>query len=440
MDYTKLFDMLSMKNVNHYYDSYMETQWFKSSDLAYLQSKKLFNLMDHCYAHVPFYRKAMLEKGLIPTDFNGISVLSEMPIIDKETIKSNYNDFIPIHISSIKGVKHGQTGGTTGSMLLKRNDANSRSSVWGAFKRFENWMGYSSKDKALILMGGHVIQKKNISYYRGLVKKNIVNILKNQIAINPYNTDSKTLNQIISILLNNNIGLIRGYSQYLFNVCQKMQMRNIKVNVPLVTTTAEPLMLEQRKIFKEILGAESFDQYGCGEIGGVAFECSEHEGMHITEERVIVEQTNNHDLIMTDLDNYAMPFVRYYNADQAVISNERCGCGREHRLIKQVMGRTCDYVVGMNDEYLHWAYFWHLIFDSGISKKRDLSKFQIEQESQNKIIFKYIAKQLDKDEEKLLTDSIQSKLGNVEVVFSQEHDIPNTATGKYRPVINNLLR
>jgi phenylacetate-CoA ligase len=219
-----------------------------------------------------------------------------------------------------------------------------------------------------------------------------------------------------------------------------MQMRNIKVNVPLVTTTAEPLMLEQRKIFKEILGAESFDQYGCGEIGGVAFECSEHEGMHITEERVIVEQTNNHDLIMTDLDNYAMPFVRYYNADQAVISNERCGCGREHRLIKQVMGRTCDYVVGMNDEYLHWAYFWHLIFDSGVSKKRDLSKFQIEQESQNKIIFKYIAKQLDKDEEKLLTDSIQSKLGNVEVVFSQEHDIPNTATGKYRPVINNLLR
>jgi phenylacetate-CoA ligase len=381
----------------------------------------------------------MKDKGIIPTDFNSLSMLDMFPMITKETIKNNYQDFIPKNIKKIRGIKTSQTGGTTGSILIKRNDASTRSSIWGAYRRFENWMSYYPGEKALILMGGHVIHHHNL---KDIVKSSTVRFhkyLKHQVSINPYGTDPSVLESIINILKKNDVKLIRGYGQYLYNLCQVIQNMGVQCKVPLITTTAEPLMPEHRRLFKEVLGADAFDQYGCGEIGGIAFECEKHEGMHITEERVIVEQNMNNDLIVTDLDNYAMPFIRYYNADQALISLDKCSCGREHRLIKQVMGRTCDYVLGVNGQYLHWAYFWHLVFDSGISKKRDLKKFQIVQESQDTLIFKYVAEPLDLNETKVMSDNIKSRLGDMEIRFDRESDIPNTESGKYRPVINKLI-
>jgi len=439
MDFTILFDVLTGKQVQKYYKDYMESQWFSRSELLEIQQHKLQNLMNHCYENVPYYQKVMKAKGLIPSDFSSLDTLGELPILTKEVIKSQYNDFTPLNLAKIQGVKSGQTGGTTGSILIKRNDAHTRSSSWGAFKRFEDWMGFKAGDKALILMGGHVIHSQDIKYIRSIVSSRLKHVLNNQIVFNPYSTDNNTTNRIIASLIKTDIKLIRGYSQYLYNLCQVMQRRGIRCHVPAITTTAEPLMTQHRDMFREVLGAEAYDQYGCGEIGGIAFECPQHEGLHITEERVIVEQNENNDLIVTDLDNYAMPFIRYYNADQAVIKQKKCSCGREHRLIEKVMGRTCDYVLGKKGEFLHWAYFWHLVFDSGIADKRDLSKFQIVQESQDQIIFRYVADSLSSEEIHTLTGNIQSRLGKVEVCFVQESDIPNTATGKYRPVVNKLI-
>jgi phenylacetate-coenzyme A ligase PaaK-like adenylate-forming protein len=59
-------------------------------------------------------------------------------LLTKEIIQENYDDFTPLNISQIKGVKTSQTGGTTGNILLKRNDASSRSSAWGSYKRYED--------------------------------------------------------------------------------------------------------------------------------------------------------------------------------------------------------------------------------------------------------------------------------------------------------------
>lgn len=247
------------------------------------------------------------------------------------------------------------------------------------------------------------------------------------------------MNKIISTLIKQDIKLIRGYPQYLYNLCCIMEKRGISCKVPIIMTTAEPLLEEHRKLFKKVLGSESYDQYGCGEIEGIAFECSCHEGLHITEENVIVETDENNNLICTDLNNYSMPFIRYYNADQLIIKPEKCSCGRAHRLIGKILGRDCDYIIGLNGEYLHWAYFWHLIFDSNIAERRDLRKFQVIQNSRDNIEFHYVADELSSDEKNILEDNIRNRIGNVNIEFIQEKDIPNSKSGKYRPVINNLI-
>jgi hypothetical protein len=96
-------------------------------------------------------------------------------------------------------------------------------------------------------------------------------------------------------------------------------------------------------------------------------------------------------------------------------------------------------VVGVNGQFLHWAYFWHLIFDSNIAAKRNLRKFQIVQNSNSSIIMRLVAETLSLDEENFLVSDIRNRLGDMNIRISYEPEIENTKTGKYRPVINELL-
>ncbi len=435
MNVTQITDILTGKNVSEYYRLFRETQWYDEGQMKAFQLEKLKKLIMHSYNHVPFYRNIMKQQGILPEDVRSIDILKEFPIITKDIIREQFNDFMPDNIKEIKGSKTSQTGGTTGGILYARNDANTRSSIWAAFKRFEDWMGIKPRDRALILMGGHVIGK----HWKDRLKKTVNLYLRNCVAFSPYDTTDANINNIIRALKNNQFELIRSYSQFLFSLAKRLQDENLAFDVRAITTTAEPLMPEHRALFESVFHAEIFDQYGFGEIGGVAFECSNHNGMHITEERVIVELNENNEVIVTDLDNFSLPFIRYWNADQAIISDETCSCGRKSKLIKKIMGRNCDYIIGLNGEFLHWAYFWHLLFDSEVAEKRNLKKFQIIQPAKDRLKIRMIANPLTEDEKYLLVSNIQSRAGMLNIDFSFENEIENAASGKYRAVINHLL-
>lgn len=436
MDITKLTDILTGKNIAGYYKEYSKTQWYSDEQMQAYQLIKLQKLVSHCYYNVPYYTKIMDERGITPNDVISLDFVKSFPLLTKEIIKANYQDFIPKNLGSIQGVKTSQTGGTTGNILFKRNDANTRSSIWASFKRFtEEWMNIAESNKKLILMGGHVMG----SSLKEKVKKKAISILSNSVSFSPYDTSEQNTENIIRALQENSFEQIRSYSQFLYQFSLKLKQKGLKFNVKAITTTAEPLMPEHRKLFKEIFNAEIFDQYGCGEIGGIAYECNHHKGLHITEERVLVEVNEHNELIVTDLDNYAMPFIRYWNADQAILSNKKCSCGRQSQLIEQIMGRTCDYIVGVNGEILHWAYFWHLFFDSKVADKRNLRKFQVVQRTKNELFIRIVADLLTDEEKQILIENIQNRLGPIQITFSFENDIENSASGKYRPVINNLL-
>jgi len=435
MNATKILDFLTRKNVTEYYSLYKETQWYDTEAMKLFQLGKLKRLVKHCYDNVPFYRKYMTDLGLTATDIKSLEQLNLFPIITKEIIQQNYKSFIPDNIKQIKGVKTSPTGGTTGNPLFKRNDANTRSSVWGSYKRYEDWMGYLNTDKTLVLMGGQI---KNNRLRDRVISKSI-NILENSISVDIYNTSNETINKIISLLFKNNFSYIRSYPQFLFSVAQKLEQKGLSFKLKSISLTAEPVMPAHRHLFKKIFNSEIFDQYGCGEIGGIAYECDRHEGLHIAEERVIIETNKFNELIITDLDNYAMPFIRYWNADQAEISENCCSCGRQSKLIKKIIGRTCDYVVGINGQFLHPSYFWALFYDSNIAINRRLRKFQIVQNSETNLLIRLVADPLSDEEKEYFISDIKNRIGDMTIEFSYELEIENTKTGKYRAVINKLL-
>jgi len=432
---TLLTDKLSGKNTVEFYKLYSETQWYSHQQIIDFQLKKLRLLLNHCYLNVPFYRNIIENEKIDLNRIDDLDVLSVFPIITKQTILNNYNDFIPDNIEELPGVKTSQTGGTTGQILFKRTDANLRSSAWGANKRFFDWMEIGESDVKLKLMGGH-ISKPSL---KNKLKERINDKLFNEFSFDPYDNSESNFKQIRQVLRKKPICLIRGYSQHLFTLAKQFEERNDNFNVKAIMTTAEPLMPEHRMLFKKVFNAESFDQYGSGEIGAIAFECASHEGLHITDERVVVETDADNNLIFTDLDNFAMPYIRYRNDDQAIISDKPCSCGRKSKLIKQVLGRTCDYIIGINGKTLHWAYFWHLMFDTEIAYKRNIIKFQIHQANAETIHFRTVGGKLTDEDQAVIRNYMFDKLGKMSIEFINEPDIENAKSGKYRPVVNDLL-
>lgn len=435
MDYQVLMDFFTGKRVHAHYKLYSQTQWYSADEMQRYQLDKLKKLLNHCYCNVPYYTKIMKDLGVKPKEITSLSVLNSFPILTKEIIKENYTQFIPLNQSSISGIRSGQTGGTTGNILNKRNDANTRSSVWGSYKRFYDWMGISPSDMVLTYWGGHVIQHG----LKEKLNKFLSNKLKHTVPFDAYDTRPEVLDMIAKHLKSGKIKLVRSYPQALYTLALRLRDRGERFAVKAIMTTSEPIMPQHRELFKEVFGCESFDQYGCGEIGGIAYECAEHKGLHVTEERVYLETNENNDLLITDLDNYVMPYIRYWNADQAEFSEELCSCGRKSRLISKVMGRTCDYLVGINGQVLHWAYFWHLLFDTNIAINRNLVKFQIIQKEADRIVFRTVSDPLSTIDKETLVEMIKGKMGDMQVEFIQEAEIENSPSGKYRPVINELL-
>ena len=433
MNSTKISDLLTGKSVWNHYLALRESQWFSMDDLNAIKLDKFKKLVTHCYDNVPFYQKHMKAIGIVPSDIVDLDQLSNFPIITKEDIKEHYLDFTPLNLKQIKGVKTGQTGGTTGSILLKRNDAATRSSGWASYKRFEDWMGRDPHDKMLLYWGG--VAKGN---YRERIVNSISGLLNKTVTFSPENLTATQARLIVQAISKLDIKYLRTYSQAAFELAKSISDLGFRPQLRGVTTTAEPIQIEHRDLIREVFGCEVFDQYGCGEIGGVAFECEHHKGLHITEERVIVETWQGNELLLTDLDNYSMPFIRYSNADEAEFSDVECTCGRKSRLLKSIMGRTSDYLYLYNGKKVHWGLFLHLLFDTGVAKNRNMKKFQIRQDSPNTLVFRMISDPLTAIDKGKIVDYITSNLGDLSIIFIQENEIENAPSGKYRPVVRNF--
>lgn len=121
---------------------------------------------------------------------------------------------------------------------------------------------------------------------------------------------------------------------------------------------AEPHTEEQRRRIEAMFGVKAYNSFGLSEMNGpgVAFECTEQNGLHIWEDAYIVEivdpQTleplpdgERGELVMTTLDRQAMPVIRYRTRDLTRILPGPCPCGRTHRRIDQITGRSDDMFI-----------------------------------------------------------------------------------------------
>jgi phenylacetate-CoA ligase len=209
-----------------------------------------------------------------------------------------------------------------------------------------------------------------------------------------------------------------------------------------IVTNAEVLYDAQRAKARRLLGCDVFDWYGLAEHAAAAAECEQH-GYHVPEEVVAVEIVSGAgeppvgepgDIIGTSLENYAQPFIRYRTGDYASWREGPCPCGRSHRMLKEIGGRTQDVITTPDGicTFRHGA-----LALEGIP---GLEAVQIEQCEVRRFVVRAVAPRGLSDEAKRgVAASVVRALGfEASVSVVEVREIPRTERGKHQLVVSRV--
>jgi phenylacetate-CoA ligase len=209
-----------------------------------------------------------------------------------------------------------------------------------------------------------------------------------------------------------------------------------------IFTTAEKLLPGQRKVIEEVFKTKVFDTYGVNDGGISAYECDRHEGLHISTERAILEVVDEEGkqiigkegrILATSLYNYAFPFIRYEVGDIGIIQQTRCSCGRQTLLLKEVKGRTTDFL------YLNGIVIGSPVLTL-LMREFDVEQYQIVQKKENVVVFNIVkGKSYSSRDEEFIKKSLESHVGPLEIYFNYVDEIIPPFGNKYKFIINEFL-
>jgi phenylacetate-CoA ligase len=239
--------------------------------------------------------------------------------------------------------------------------------------------------------------------------------------------------------------LIDGYAESL-NFIAIASTTKSKHSPRAVMSSAQQLTDSTRTQIENQFGAKVLDKYGSREFSGIAYQCLESPHHHVQDESYIVEILVDGqpakvgevgEVVITDLNNFSMPLIRYRIGDMAIaVKQTPCECGRPHSQIGAISGRTQALISCSNGVWLPGAFFAHFFKDFDFA----VQHFQITQDSPESFTLKLVAKpQFTTEIKDRIVEELKEYAGQQQVIeVSLVEEIPLLKTGKRTPVISNV--
>ncbi|MDD4356474.1 MAG: phenylacetate--CoA ligase [Smithellaceae bacterium] len=330
------------------YDEEFET--LPHEALEALQLKRLRQVVQRVYHNVGFYKKAFDKAGVSPDNLNTIEDLKRFPMTTKQDLRDNYpfglfaapmSNIVRLHASS----------GTTGASTVvgyTRQDIETWAELMG---RCFVAAGLTKND-IIHNAYGYGLFTGGLGAHYGAEK-----IGASVVPISGGNTKRQVM-----ILQDFGPTAICCTPSYALNLAEQgtamgVDMRKLALRVGIFG--AEPWTEKMRDEIEKALSIKAFNIYGLSEImgPGVAMECDEvRDGMHIFEDHFLVETIDpktgetlpagsEGELVFTTLTKEAFPLIRYRTRDICRIDPTPCRCGRTHRRMGRVLGRSDDMLI-----------------------------------------------------------------------------------------------
>lgn len=419
---------------------YEKNQWHHYDELHKIQIDKLRSLLSHCQQNVPYYRKLFRHVGFNANESFKDSEFRKISRLTKKIINEN-RELLKAKTSTVRDLVKNSTSGSTGENLYFYQDKNAMLNRQAVVWRNYAWVDCLYADRQAYLWGAPFDINKSRSFFGRLHA-----FFNRSITLSSYDLSEESMRQYAKKLNKHKPKLFVSYPSPLATFAKFLLENDIKIpSIQSIITSAETLYSWQRSIIEKAFECSIYDRYGTREFGNIAHECNKHEGYHINLERFYIEILNEKgfpakpketgEIIITDLDNYGFPFIRYRIEDLAVPSNQLCSCGRGLPLIEKIEGRSFDIITAPNGNKIAGT-FWTLT----LRAIPGIDSFQIEQTSLNKLIVKIVpTSSYSKSAEQQLLEKISEKCGNeMEIRFVYTDKIPLTKSGKMRFVISAL--
>lgn len=330
-----------------------DSQFWTDDRILDLQMHRTRTMLTHAYNSTPFYRKRFDECGFRPDKLQNLSDLAIVPELTKQDI-CNHLDALTAHTFNAKDLKQSVSGGTTGVHTVFRSNKQCLLPKQAALLRFEKWAGWDIGEWMGLVWPATLELDEPTSFRSHL--KNYFGARKIKAALTVI--DEPVLSAYVDRLRKRQPTMIRGFPAPLTELARYIKDRGIEFpSIRGIVTTGEILYSQQRQIMEGAFRCRVFDSYRTRETGPIAQECQAHCGQHINAECLYVESVPRDEplgqnnaglrmgkLLVTDLMNFGMPFIRYAIGDMGVLSTKRCSCGRGLPMIDAIGGRLLDVV------------------------------------------------------------------------------------------------
>jgi phenylacetate-CoA ligase len=417
-----------MRNKNNSYES-----------LLMEQNKRIRKIVQYSYNHIKYYNSLFKQLKIEPEKIKTIKDLEKIPVLQKEDIIKNWNDFIPNNISKIKYFKS-TTGGSTGAPLKFRIEKKDRTLGIGMLYRGWSYASYELGEK-MIFLGGASLDYSSKNNFLTKIQENVRNIKK----FSSFDMGESDLKNNVQVIRSFKPKYLRGYASSIYFFSEWIEENDIKLpKMKAVFTTSDQLYPAMRKKIENVFSCPVYDGYGLNDGGVTAFECNEHNGLHIDTERSVMEIVDSNlnqleegegTILATSLHNYAMPFIRYNTEDVGFLLNFNCNCGKKYKLLKELRGRVVDTFYTPEGKNVNGWFFIYIIWESC----KGIKKYQIIQENLNKIIINIVVdNSFDYKQLNFIEQKIKEKSKKWEIEFKILDKINLTESGKYKYIINKL--
>jgi len=358
----------------HRYRRLIRTQWATEKVLQQIQLRKLRRLVHHAYRRVPYYRRLFDEAGFHPDDLGSLDDLRRIPLSDKSALSPHPLDDLIASNAARSRLIALSTAGSTGHPLnfcISRREKFLRVvTEWRALSAH----GVRLTDKVLQFRNTRHVYRDRFWFQRfGLMHRVFVHF-------------GEPIARRIEIIEREQPTLLQGYPSVLLDIMRSLPEARLK-RLPLryLVSSGEVLDCHARRLLEEAFQIPLIDHYGTMEFGYMAWQCPEFERLHLNEDLFVFEIVRDGqpvadgeegEVVVTSLDQLAMPFIRYRLGDRARMVGRHCPCGRGLASIDVLMGRTTDRVLRRDGSEIN-PHLLHLLYH----EVKGLFQYQIIQSS-----------------------------------------------------------
>ena len=318
--------------------------------LEELQLERLQQAVHRVYENVPFYRDKLKAAGIAPGDIRSLDDIGKLPFTGREDLLTNY-PFGLLAVPRENIVRVHTSSGTTGkpkAIFFTRNDIDRGAEL---IARCLVMTGMRQNDVLQNMMTYGLFTGALVMHY-GAEKVGVLIV-----PAGPGNTDRQIV--LMQDFKTTALHITPSYALYLADVLIKKGIEPRRdLFLKRAYMGAEPYSEETRRKIEEFYGIDVYNSYGLSEMNGpgVAFECGYKEGMHLWEDNFLLEiidpETGQQapdgkegEIVLTSLCREGMPILRYRTRDLTAVIPGPCPCGRTHRRITRIIGRTDDMFI-----------------------------------------------------------------------------------------------